>query len=192
MESDQVETTSSKSVTGLLIDWSRGDRSALDRLVPLVYDELRRLASQRLRRERSDNTIETTTLVHETYLRLVDQKVGWRNRAHFYGIAAQLMRRILVDRARRQRAAKRGGRVTIRVADLAALPIREEVDLAELDDALNGLAAVDARQSRIVELRFFGGLTIEDTAEVLGLSPATVKREWRIARAWLYHEMGQK
>ena len=157
--------------------------------MPLVYDELRRLAHHYLRQERSDHTLQSTALVHEAYLRLAGQNPPqWQNRAHFYGIAAHLMRQILVEYARGRGAAKRGGgacRVTL--DDAVAAP--EQLDVVELDKALTGLAELDEQQSRVVELRFFGGLTIEDTSEVLGISPATVKRDWIAARAWLYRAM---
>ena len=185
---------SSHIVTRLLQEWGGGDRGALDRLIPFVYEELRRQAARHLRRERSGHTLQTTALVHEAYLRLVDQKgARWQNRAHFYAIAAQLMRRILVDHARKRRAAKRGGsdlRVTLNQAsDPAGGP---EVDVLAVDEALTRLAALDPQQSRVVELRFFSGLTVEETAEVLGISPRTVKRDWNVAKAWLHREIGGK
>ncbi len=176
-----------------MIDWSNGSRTALDALMPAVYGELRRLAARYLSRERSDHTLQPTALVNEAYLRLIDQhSVRWQNRAHFYGIAAQLMRRILVDHARGQAAAKRGGTAAtlpLDQADAAAAP--PEVDVVALDEALARLSAFDERQGRLVELRFFGGLTIEESAEVLGVSAATVKREWALAKAWLYRELNQ-
>lgn len=181
-----------KNVTQMLADWRKGDRSALDKLMPMVYQELRRLASSYLRRERPDHTLQPTALVHEAYFRLVDQRnVSWQNRAHFFGIAAQMMRRILVDHARSHLYAKRGGGAQKLALDEAiAVPGQEpEVDIAALDEALNNLQAIDPRQSRIVELRYFGGLSIEATAEVLKISPATVKREWNIARTWLHREI---
>jgi RNA polymerase sigma factor (TIGR02999 family) len=184
--------TSPRELTQLLIDWSKGDQAALDKLVPFVYDELRRLARHYMRRERPGHTLQTSALVNEAYLRLVDQTVSWQNRAHFLGIAARLMRQILVDHARSHKYAKRGGgaeKVSLdQVADLAQA---RASDLVALDDALIGLAAMDPQQSRIVELRFFGGLTIEETAEVAGLSHATVEREWSAARAWLRREMSR-
>lgn len=184
--------TSPNELTQLLIDWSQGDQAALDKLVPFVYDELRRLARHYMRRERPGHTLQTSALVNEAYLRLVDQTVSWQNRAHFLGIAARLMRQILVDHARAHNYNKRGGgaeKVSLdQAADLAQL---RASDLVALDDALNGLAAMDPQQSRIVELRFFGGLTIEETAEVVGLSHATVEREWSAARAWLRREMSR-
>ncbi len=178
-------------VTELLLGWSEGDDAARERLMSLVYDELRRIAGAQLRGERRNHTLQATALVNEAYVRLVDQtRVQWRNRAHFFGIAAQLMRRILVDHARRQRAAKRGGGATMLAIneEIAAGPERD-FDLVALDDALEQLQEFDPRAARLVELRFFGGLTIEETGEVLGLSPATIKREWSTARAWLYREI---
>jgi RNA polymerase sigma factor (TIGR02999 family) len=184
--------TSPRELTQLLIDWSKGDQAALDKLVPFVYDELRRLARHYMRRERPGHTLQTSALVNEAYLRLVDQTVAWQNRAHFLGIAARLMRQILVDHARSHKYAKRGGGAEKVSLDQAAdLAQARASDLVALDDALIGLAAMDPQQSRIVELRFFGGLTIEETAEVVGLSHATVEREWSAARAWLRREMSR-
>lgn len=187
-----IPTLPRDQATRLLIDWSRGDTEAADRLMPLVYDELRQLARSYLRRERPDHTLQATGLVHEAYLRLVDQtKTGWKNRAHFLGVAAQVMRRILVDHARRHRAEKRGGgweRLPLDDEEVASEGVRS-VNLSALDDALEDLAKFDARQSRVVELRFFGGLTNEEVGEVLEISPRTVKREWRMARAWLHREV---
>lgn len=189
---------SPKDVTRMLVDWSTGHKEALDQLMPLVYDELRRLAARYLRRERPDHTLQPTALVHEAYLRLVDQnRVHWQNRAHFLGIAATMMRRILINHAQSHQAAKRGGgRYTLSL-DAAADWVDERdvdrgVDLVGLDEALTRLTPIDNRQSRIVELRFFGGLTIEETAEVLGISPATVHREWRMAKAWLRREISRR
>jgi RNA polymerase sigma factor (TIGR02999 family) len=184
-------TPSPHNVTQLLGAWRNGDEDALAHLLPLVYDELRQIAARYLRRERVDHTLQATALVHEAYLRLVDQShAQWQNRAHFFGVAAQVMRRLLVDHARRQHAAKRGGAApmlalddALRVADARAM------DVVALDEALTALAMLDPQQSRIVELRFFGGLTIEETAEVVRVSPATVKRDWNIAKAWLYREL---
>ena len=181
----------SSPVTQLLRRWSDGDSAAREALIPLVYDELRRVARHCLASQRSDHTLQSTALVHEAYLRLVVRtSVHWENRVHFFAVAAQLMRRILVDHARKQRAAKRGGNhVTLVLDESLDLPKKRAVDLIALDDALTGLAALDSRQSQIVELRFFGGLSIEDASHVLGISPATVKREWATARAWLYEQM---
>lgn len=178
-------------VTQLLIDWSRGDRGALDQLMPLVYDELHRLAERYMRRERAGHTLQPTALVNEAYLQLVDQnRVQWQNRAHFFGVAAQMMRRITMLHVRKLRAAKRGGDAPkITFDEELLLPEQRTEDLIALDDALNDLAAFDPRLSRIVELRFFGGLKIDETAEALGISTATVKREWRTAKAWLANEL---
>jgi RNA polymerase sigma-70 factor, ECF subfamily len=186
-----MSTPSTKSVTQLLIDWRNGDPEAVDKLMPLVYDELHRLAARYMRRERSDHTLQPTALIHEAYLRLVDQRnVQWQNRAHFFAIAAQLMRRIVINHARDRAAGKRGG-VARKVPLDEAIDLSGEraADLIALDDALTGLATIDPQQSRIVELRFFGGLNVEETAEILAVSPATVKREWRIAKAWLRKEI---
>jgi RNA polymerase sigma factor (TIGR02999 family) len=184
-------TLTSHSVTQMLLDWSEGDREALDKLIPIVYSELRLRAARYLRRERPGHTLQTTALIHETYLRLVDQKdVQWQNRAHFFGIAAQLMRRILVDHARQRDAAKRGGADrTLTLDDAMAVFAGRDVNLIALDEALTRLAEIDARQSKVVELRYFSGLSIEETAEVLGVSPATVKLDWSMAKAWLRREM---
>ena len=179
-----------RPVTDLLKAWSEGDEAARDRLVGLVYDDLRRRAASYLRRERPGQTLEPTALVHEAYLKLVDQThVQWQNRAQFFGLAAQIMRHILVARGRARRAAKRGGgaiQVTFAEDKVAVSP---GVDVTTLDGALEALTRLDPRQGRIVELRYFGGLSIEETAEVTGLSPATVKREWTMARAWLHREI---
>lgn len=168
-----------------------GDRVALNDLLPLIYDELRSLAANYLRRERPGHTLQPTALVHEAYLRLVDQtQVRWQNRAHFFGVAAQMMRRILVNHARDRHAAKRGGgELLLSLDETIDYFAGQDVNLMLLDEALNALARIDEQQSRIVELRFFGGLNIEETAEVVRVSPATVKREWRIAKAWLYGEI---
>jgi RNA polymerase sigma factor (TIGR02999 family) len=178
-------------VTELLRRWNLGDREAMDRLMPIVYDELRRLAAGYLKGERPDHTLQPTALVHEAYLRLVRQdRVEWQNRAHFFGIAARMMRRVLVDHARRRQAGKRDGggfRLTIQVAE--SLDVARDPELLELDEALGRLETLDSDQARVVELRFFGGLTVEETATVLGISTATVKREWRTARAFLRQEM---
>jgi len=186
--------SSTSNVTRLLLQWSEGDTAAREALIPLVYEELRRIARHCLASQRPDHTLQSTALVHEAYLRLVDHSsVHWENRVHFFAVAAQLMRRILVDHARKQRAAKRGGgNLTLVLDEAVAPPARRAVDLIALDDALNGLAALDSRQSQIVELRFFGGLSIEDTSQLLDISPATVKREWVTARAWLYQQVNQE
>jgi RNA polymerase sigma factor (TIGR02999 family) len=183
-----------QGVTGLLQAWGGGDAAALDQLVPLVYAELRRQAQRYLSRESPGHTLQTTALVHEAYLRLVDQRdARWQNRAQFFGVAAQLMRRILVDYARRHQAAKRGGSaIQVPYEEGAVAAAGSEVDLVALDDALTRLAARDPQQARVVELRYFTGLGIEETAEALGISPATVKRDWAMARAWLKRELGER
>lgn len=182
---------SSQPVSELLVRWKRGEQDALEVLLPLVYDELRRLAHHHLQGERAGHTLQSTALVHEAYLRLADQEpLRLDNRAHFFAVASHLMRQILVDYARKHHAAKRGANnLTLTLDEAVALPKKRNLRLVALDDALNGLAELDARQSQIVELRFFGGLSIDETSEVLGVSPATVKREWSTARAWLYREM---
>ncbi|MCC7236173.1 MAG: sigma-70 family RNA polymerase sigma factor [Bryobacterales bacterium] len=181
-------------VTRLLRNWSGGDENALDQLTPVVYDELRRLAASYMRRERQDHTLQSTALVNEAYLKLVDQKnVVWQNRAHFFGIAAQMIRRILVDHARAHKAEKRGGGAGVLSLDEAiGVPEKRDVEILALNDALTRLTEMDPKQGRIVELRFFTGLSIEETAEVVGVSPATVKREWAAARAWLFREISRK
>jgi RNA polymerase sigma factor (TIGR02999 family) len=181
-----------EGVTQLLVDWSKGDQAALDRLMPLVYSELRRLAGHYLRRERQGHTLQPTALVNEAYLKLIDQKnAKWQNRAQFNGVAAQLMRRILVDHARQHQAAKRGGSDQQRLSITSAgqLAQKPEMDLLALNEALDELATIDPQQSRIVELKFFGGLSIEETAEVMGIGHATVERDWKMARAWLRRKL---
>jgi RNA polymerase sigma factor (TIGR02999 family) len=181
-----------ESVTQLLINWSNGDQAALDKLMPLVLSELRRMASNYLRRERVGHTLQPTALVNEAYLRLVDQKgARWQNRAQFYGIAAQLMRRILVDHARVKHAEKRGGseQQRLSITSAQALGTKPDLDVLALHEALEELATIDPQQSRIVELKFFGGLSIEETAEVLGVGHATVERDWKMARAWLRRKL---
>jgi RNA polymerase sigma-70 factor (ECF subfamily) len=177
---------SPKEVTRLLVDWGNGDQCALDELIPLVYDELRRLAGRYMRRESQGHTLQTSALVNEAYLRLVDQKsVQWQNRAHFFGVAAQLMRRILVDHARSRSRAKRGGGAQMVSLAGQALISKEVTEVIALDDALKNLAEMDPRKSQIVEMKFFGGLTTEEVAEVLKVTSRTVEREWRKAKAWL-------
>ncbi|MGH9801738.1 MAG: sigma-70 family RNA polymerase sigma factor [Blastocatellia bacterium] len=182
---------SQQNVTQLLVAWNNGDEAARDELLPLVYQELHRLAGRYLGRERTGHTLQATALVHEAYLRLVNQQeVNWQNRAHFFGVSAQIMRRILVDHARSRQMAKRGG--DARQVDLEeALMVSDEraADVVALDDALKALAEFDERKCRMVELRFFGGLSIEETAEVLGVSPGTVMRDWTLAKAWLQREI---
>jgi len=178
-------------ITRLLKDWSGGDATALDKLIPLVYDELHRLAHQHMRRERAGHLLQTSALINEAYLRLIDgPDLTLENRAHFFGVAARLMRQILVDEARKRNSAKRGGDV-IQVSFTEATNVAQEqaASVVALDDALKTLGSIDARQSEIVELRFFGGLSIEETAQVLKVSPGTVMRDWTFARAWLKNEM---
>jgi len=182
---------SQANITELLAGYGRGDKEALDRLMPIVYDELRRQAARYLKREQPGHTLQTTALIHEAYVRLVDQRhVQWQNRAHFFGIAAQLMRRILVDHARSKKRAKRGGsdvRVSLGEANVAARG--RDLDVVALDEALSRLGKIDEQQSRVVELRFFSGLSVEETAEVMGISRSTVKRDWSMAKAWLHREL---
>ncbi len=184
-------TSSAAEVTQLLLDWRNGDRRALDALFPIVYDDLHQIARRYMRRERSGHTLQTGALINEAYLRLVNQQeIEWRNRAHFFAIAARIMRNLLVDHARSKQMARRGGgamQVSLNEA-LAGQP-EISIDLLILDQALSRLARVDERKSRIVELRFFGGLSAEETAEALGLSEITIKREWLKAKAWLYREL---
>ena len=186
-----MQQGTSNQVTELLGRWRNGDRDALDSLIPLVYEELRRIAQHYLRNERPGHTLQSTALVHEAYVRLIRQDLPqWQNRAHFFAVAAQLMRQILVDHARAYRADKRGGGVCNLALDDAekdAQPV--DVDIVALDDALKTLSAMDPQQGKVVELKFFGGLSIEDTAEVLGVSSSTVKRDWITARAWLHREL---
>ena len=192
-----MDSTPTEDITQILCAVSADDPSASARLMPFVYDELRRLAGRYLSRERSDHTLQATALVHEAYLRLVDQKrVNWQNRAHFFGVAAEMMRRILVDYARRRGAEKRGGGLQkLALDDAISFAQEKDIDLIALDEALGDLARLDPLQSRIVELRFFGGLTLEEAAEILSLSRSTVEREWLTAKAWLYiqlrHQGGQ-
>jgi RNA polymerase sigma-70 factor (ECF subfamily) len=192
MTDDQARDT---PITELLIEWSDGRREALEHLVPLVYDDLRRMAAAYMQREPAGHALQPTALVHEAYVRLIDQRqVKWRNRAHFFGVAAGMMRRILVDQARLRRAEKRGGkweRVTL-VGDEVAVDGPDPVDVLTLHESLERLAAFDPQQERIVELRYFGGLTIEEAAEVVGVSPASVVREWTIAKAWLQADLSRQ
>lgn len=181
----------SNQVTQLLIRWSHGDKAACEKLFPLVYDELRRLARRFLAKERPDHTLQSTALVHEAYLRLMGRgSLHADNRLQFFAVAAQLMRRVLVDHARMRDAGKRGGKcLTITLSEAVALPKQRELDVMALDSALNELSRVDPQQAQIVEMRFFAGLSIEETSQALRVSPATVKRDWAMARAWLYREM---
>ncbi len=182
--------TSSNEITQMLQEWSQGNREGLDQLLPIVYNELRRLAHSYLNRERQDLTLQTTALVHEAYLKLIDQhSVNFQNRSHFFAISAQAMRRILLDNARRTMAEKRGSGGKVSLEDVAELSSDKNVHLIELDLALQELEEFDPKQAKIIELRYFGGLTIEETAEALNISPATVKREWAMARAWLYQRV---
>jgi RNA polymerase sigma factor (TIGR02999 family) len=186
------ESSTQQPVSALLAKWQAGDEQALQTLLPVVYKELRRLAHRYLQKERRDHTLQSTALVHEAYLRLVKQgNARFENRNHFFAICAQLMRQILVEYARAHRAAKRDGGRSITFNEEIAVFKNRAVDLVELDDALNDLAKLDPQQSRIVELRFFGGLSIDETARVLGISPATVKRDWATAKAWLYYQMSK-
>jgi len=180
-------------VTELLIEWSHGDKAALNRLMPLVYDELRVVARNHLWREDAGHTLPSTAIVHEAYLRLVDQdRVQWRNRAHFFAVAAQMIRRILVDHARERHAQKRGGTATRLALDEALLiPHRHDIDLVALDDALRELSRMDAEQAHVVELRFFAGLTIPEAAEAIGSSASTVQRHWTTAKAWLFDQLAR-
>jgi len=186
-----VPQSSSQELTHLLLAWRQGQREALDRLIPVIYEELRRIAHSYIRGERRGNTLQTTALVNEAYLRLIDcSRVNWQNRAHFLAVSAQLMRRILIDYARSRGYQKHGGameRISLKESQIVSAG--RDPDLVELDEALQALAAVDARKSQVVELRFFGGMTAEETAEVLGVSPDTVLRDWKLARTWLAREM---
>ncbi len=190
-KSGERATRASEGITQLLKRWERGDEKALDRLMPLVYDELHRLATAYLRRERREHTLQPTALVNELFLKFFDQRsMTWQNRAQFFGVAAQIMRRILVDHARAHYSAKRGGdRLVVSLKNLAAFGAQPDADLLALHDVLNRLEEIDPTQSRIVELRFFGGLTIKETAEVMSISHATVEREWRMAKAFLKREL---
>ena len=183
-----------ENITQLLNEWSDGDERALDRLTPLVYEELRQQAARYLRRERPGHTMQTTALINEAYLRLIDAKeVRWQGRSHFFAIAANLMRRILVDHARQRNAAKRGGSpIHVTLDRIVARAKQSDVDVLAIDEALTKLAAIDRQQAHIVELRFFSGLSVEETAAALGISPRTVKRDWSVARAWLRREIGEQ
>jgi RNA polymerase sigma factor (TIGR02999 family) len=186
-----MDRSSQNEVTQLLLDWKRGDTAALHKLMPLVYNELRRIARRYMRGERARHTLESAALVNEAYLKLLDtQNIDWRNRAHFFAMSSALMRRILVDHARNRNYVKRGGaQQKLSLSEVDRFADKPDLDLVALDDSLKTLAAMNEQQSRIVELRFFGGLTIEETAEVLGVSHATVEREWAVARAWLRREL---
>jgi RNA polymerase sigma factor (TIGR02999 family) len=183
-----MTTLSKPNVTDLLLEWQHGDRDALDRLTPLVYDELRRTAHRYLQRERDGHTLETTALVNEAYLRLINQqKMDWQNRAHFFAVTAEVMRHVLIDHARRRHYLKRGGEAQyVALEEANAMTEVRAAELVALDEALDKLMKLDPRKSRVVELRYFGGLSLEETAEVLGISIMTVRRDWRAAKAWLY------
>jgi RNA polymerase sigma-70 factor (ECF subfamily) len=181
------------NVTQLLLDWSNGDKSALDRLTPLIYDELHRLANFYMRKQSPGHTLQATALVNEIYIKLINTKnVNWKDRAHFFAVAAQAMRQILIDHARSHKYAKRGGDARkVELDEVAIIAQEQAAILIALDDALKSLSVIDQRKSQIVELRFFGGLSIEETAEVMKISTPTVEREWRLAKAWLYRELSQ-
>ena len=190
-ESSTNDRSAQPEITQLLLDWRNGEASAFERLMPIVYDELRRLAGAFMRRQSPGHTLQTTALVNEAYLRLIDSdKVNWQSRTHFFAISAQLMRRILVDAARRKQSQKRGGdRLQVTLDERFDIPLENETDMVALDDALKRLAELSPRQSRIVELRYFGGLTEEQVAGTLDISTRTVRRDWSVARAWLYREL---
>lgn len=188
--SKTAQASARGEVSGLLQVWSRGDQQALKKLTPIVYEELRRLARHYMRGEKSGHSLQTTALVNEAYIRLTDyNRMQWENRAHFFAISAQLMRRILVDHARRHNLKRGGGVQHVLLEDTAVIGGERNEDLVALDDALHALARIDSRKARVVELRFFGGLSVEETAEVLRVSAVTVMRDWSTARAWLYREM---
>jgi RNA polymerase sigma-70 factor, ECF subfamily len=191
LQKNLMDTPTPNEITTQLLAWNRGDAAALERLIPAVYQELRHMAERYLRQENSGHTLQPTALVHEAYLRLIDQtQVEWHNRAHFFGVAAQMMRRILVDHAKTKHRAKRGGDATKLSLDEALNYGQERApELLALDDALQGLAAFDERKSRVVELRYFGGLSVEETAQVLDISAQTVMRDWNMAKAWLYQQL---
>jgi RNA polymerase sigma factor (TIGR02999 family) len=183
--------SSDSDITGLLVDWNNGDKAAMDKLLPMVERELHRLAHAYMRRENPNHTLQTTALINETYMRLVDQRrVQWQNRAHFFGIAAQIMRRILLNYARDQNRLKRGGKaIHVSLSEACVMPAEKDREIIALNDALNRLEAIDERKAKVVELRFFGGLTVEEIAEVLKISNVTVMRDWSFAKAWLSREM---
>jgi len=188
----EAMNTSKHEITLMLRQWGSGDREGSDKLMAAIYTELHRLAARRMRRESPGNTLQTTAVVHETYLRLIDQRQrDWKNRAHFFAIAAQLMRRVLIDHARNRRAAKRGDGLKISLDQVELAGEKNNLDVLAVDEALQKLAAVDPQQARIVELRFFGGLSVEETAQAAKISPATVKRDWSMAKAWLHREISR-
>lgn len=189
--SSDHKTDTQQQITERLIAWNSGDTAALDDVIRAVYQELRRMADRYLRLERPGHTLQPTALVHEAYLRLIDQtQVNWQNRAHFFGVAAQMMRRILVDHARTKQRDKRGGpAIKLSLDEVANLSKGRPVDLVALDEALKSLAEIDQRKGRVVEMRYFGGLSVDETAEALEVSPQTVMRDWKLAKAWLYQEI---
>lgn len=190
---NEMQASETKEITQLLAHWGAGDETALEQLMPIVYQELRKIADGYLRRERADHTLQPTALIHEAYLRLIDQSLPqWQNRAHFFGVAAQLMRQILVEHARAQMAQKRGGELQpVKLEEALTYAPERAAELVKLDDALKALAKFDERKSRLIELRYFGGLSVSETAHILGLSPATVSRDQRLAQAWLRQSLQQ-
>ena len=185
-----MKTLTADNLTGLLVEWRDGDQAALERLIPLVYDQLRRIAHRYIQRERNGHTLQTSALVNEAYLRLADQKVVWQNRAHFFAVTARVMRHILIDHARRRRYAKHGGEARqVSLEEAEAMSMERAAELIALEEALDELAQLDQRKSRVVELRYFGGLSLEETAEALNISLMTVRRDWRAAKAWLYRRL---
>jgi len=193
-EFSEMNQPASQEITQLLLAWGSGDKAALDALMPIVYDELRKLAKRYMRRQNSGHTLQTTALVNEAYLRLIDSsRVRWQDRTHFFAISAQLMRRVLVDFARAKNSLKRGGeQLQITLDEQVEAPFEKEMNLVALDEALQNLAKLSVRQSQIVELRYFGGLSEEEIAETLEISTRTVRRDWSLARAWLYRELSQR
>lgn len=191
LESASMTTGSADNLTGLLIEWGQGNKAALDKLTPLVYEEIRRIAHRYMQSEREGHTLQTTALVNEAYLRLADQqKIEWQNRAHFFAVTAKVMRHILIDHARRRHYAKRGGEAhQVALEEGVSMSQPRAAELVALDEALNELARLDPRKSQVVELRYFGGLSLEETAKVLEVAPITVRRDWRAAKAWLYRRM---
>lgn len=186
----EMKTLTADNLTGLLVEWREGDQAALARLMPLVYDQLRRIAHRHVQRERDGHTLQTSALVNEAYLRLADQKVVWQNRAHFFAVTARVMRHILIDHARRRRYAKHGGDARqVSIEEAEAMSMERAAELIALEEALDELAQLDQRKSRVVELRYFGGLSLEETAEALDISLMTVRRDWRAAKAWLYRRL---
>lgn len=185
-----MKTLTSDNLTALLVEWREGDEAALNRLMPLVYDQLRRIAHRYVQRERDGHTLQTSALINEAYLRLADQEVAWQNRSHFFAVTARVMRHILIDHARRRRYAKHGGEARqVPIEEASAMSLERAAELIALEEALDELAKLDQRKSRVVELRYFGGLSLEETAEVLEISLMTVRRDWRAAKAWLYRQL---